>query len=363
MMKKKQNNSQKAKIAVVGGGIFGVTAAVRLARAGFSVDLFEREKDILQVASGINQFRLHRGYHYPRSLDTMRSCLRAEESFLKEYGSATIGSEEHYYCIAKEGSLVSAQEHKNVCQKLDLKYIVAKPGLVNHEKLELSAKGEEKRIDPTALRKICWQKLNKAEVNVRLGEAANHKNLKKYDFTVIATYAMINELLPQAHRRNYQFELCEKPVVRLPRKFNRKCFVVMDGPFMCVDPFSKTGMFLLGNVVHAIHQTNIGPYPKFDPVFKKLLNKGIIKNPPVTNFSKFIESGSEFIPDLSKAEHVGSMFTFRTVLPHKEKTDERPTVVSRIDPKTITIFSGKIGNCVEAADEVLAAVNKKFKTL
>ena len=33
------------KVVVVGGGIFGVTAAVKLARAGFNVDLFEKEKD------------------------------------------------------------------------------------------------------------------------------------------------------------------------------------------------------------------------------------------------------------------------------------------------------------------------------
>ncbi|MBI2670130.1 MAG: FAD-dependent oxidoreductase [Candidatus Yanofskybacteria bacterium] len=360
-MEKSQATKKKAKIAVVGGGIFGVTAAVHMARAGFNVDLFEKEKDILQAASGINQFRLHRGYHYPRSAETMRDCLRAERSFLKEYGGATIDNEEHYYCIAKQGSLVSANEYKNVCRKIGLEYVMAKPNLVNHDKLELSARGEEKRIDPTALRKICWQKLKKAKVNVRLGEIANQNKLKKYNFAVIATYASINELLPQTQRKNYQFELCEKPVVRLPREFNRKCLVVMDGPFMCVDPLGKTGMFLLGNVVHAIHQTNIGKKPEFDKKFKPLLNRGIVSNPSVTNFKKFIESGSEFIPGLVKATHVGSMFTFRTVLPHKEKTDERPTVVSKIDDKTVSIFSGKIGNCVEAADEVLATVNLVFK--
>lgn len=355
-MIKDLNSNPKVKIAVVGGGIFGVTAAVRLAKAGFNVDLFEKEKDILQAASGINQFRLHRGYHYPRSTETMRDCRRAEASFLREYDKAVIGNEEHYYCIAREGSFVSAEGHKNVYRKLGLKYVVARPDLVNHDKLELSVRGEEKRINPAALRKICWQKLKKAKVSVKLGEAANQKKLKKYDSVVIATYAAINELLPQTCRRNYQFELCEKPVVRLPREFKHKCIVVMDGPFMCVDPLGDTGMFLFDNVVHAIHQTNIGRYPEFDPIFKKLLNKGIIKNPPVTKFSKFIESGAEFMPGLAKAEHIGSMFTFRTVLPHFEKTDARPTMVTKIDDRTITVFSGKIGTCVEAAEEVLKIV-------
>ncbi len=359
-MIQKSKTKHRVKIAIVGGGIFGVTTAIKLAKRGFSVDLFEKEPDIFRAASGINQFRLHRGYHYPRSQETMRDCLRTEQGFIKEYGKAVIGDEEHYYCIAKEGSFVSADEHRWVWKKTGLAYTIVKSTLVNHDKIEFIARGEEKRIDPTALKSICWQNLKGSRVNVRLKEAASKSKLKKYDFTIIATYAAINELLPEENHRNYQFELCEKPVVKLPRIFNHKCFVVMDGPFMCVDPLGKTGMFLLGNVTHAIHQTNIGQYPEYDPIYKKLLNKGVIKNPPITNFNKFIESGAEFIPGLAEAEHIGSMFTFRTVLPNLEKTDARPTVVTKIDNRTLTIFSGKIGNCVEAAEQAVAIVEQSF---
>ena len=71
-------------IAVVGGGIFGVTTAVKLAKSGHKVDLFEKENDILQAASGINQYRLHRGHHYPRSKETTLSSLNTEPKFRKE---------------------------------------------------------------------------------------------------------------------------------------------------------------------------------------------------------------------------------------------------------------------------------------
>ncbi|MBI4160655.1 MAG: FAD-binding oxidoreductase [Candidatus Yanofskybacteria bacterium] len=344
------------RVAVVGGGIFGVTAAIKLAGAGFSVDLFEKEKDILMAASGINQFRLHRGYHYPRSAETIRDCLRAEASFLKEYGGAVIADDHHHYCIAKEDSLIHHNDYVKICNGFGLGFVEARPALVNHDRIGVTIKGEEKRIDPDKLRKLCWRKLKTAGINVKLKEVATAAKMKGYDFRVIATYASLNELLPVKKRRDYQFELCEKPVVKLPREFNRQCLVVMDGPFMCVDPMGGTGNFLLGNVVHAIHRTNIGKKPEFDKKFGPLLNRGIIRNPPITNFKKFIESGSEFIPGLAKAKHVGSMFTFRTVMPNKEKTDERPTVVTKIDNKTVTIFSGKIGNCVEAADEILAKV-------
>ena len=51
-------------------------------------------------------------------------------------------------------------------------------------------------------------------------------------------------------------------------------------------------------------------------------------------------------------EHIGSMYTIRTVLPNVEKTDTRPTLVNKINDNIITVFSGKIGNCIEAANQV-----------
>ena len=347
---------QSKKVAVVGGGIFGVTAAIKLSRQGYSVDLFEKEHDILMAASGINQFRLHRGYHYPRSVETIKDCIRSENSFLNEYGQAVISDDDHYYCIAKEASLVQYDDYLNVCKNFGLDFIESNLPLINQDKIGISIKGRESRIDPVKLKELCKYKLKTAGVNLKLKTVATSTDLKKYDFCVIATYANLNELVPETKQKKYQFELCEKPVVQLPQEFDKLCLVVIDGPFMCVDPMGQTGNFVLGNVVHAIHHTNIGVKPELPEEFKTLINRGIIRNPPITNFKKFIESGSEFIPALAKAKHVGSMFTFRTVLPYKEKTDERLTVVTMIDNKTATIFSGKIGNCVEAADEVLEKI-------
>ena len=72
------------KIAIIGGGIFGVTTAIRLSR-NHDVDLFEQNSDILQSASGINQYRLHRGYHYPRSTDTAISAKNSELFFKNDF--------------------------------------------------------------------------------------------------------------------------------------------------------------------------------------------------------------------------------------------------------------------------------------
>ena len=80
--------------------------------------------------------------------------------------------------------------------------------------------------------------------------------------------------------------------------------------------------------------------------------EGIIKNPSITNFDKFIDSTIPFIPEIKKAEHMGSMFTTRVVPPHVEDTDERPTMVRTVNEQIITVFSGKITTCVDAANDI-----------
>ncbi len=230
--------------------------------------------------------------------------------------------------------------------------------IVNQAMIDVCMRVKESLIDPDKLREVCWRKLKAAGVNVHLNTKATPADVAKYGHVVICAYAAFNSVLEHYPdvQKNYQFELCEKPVLKLPAKFNNKSLVIVDGPFMCLDPMGKTGLFVMGNVVHAIHETNVGPMPLFDKKFKPLLNQGIIKNPPITNIDKFIASAAEFIPDIVNAEHVGSMYTIRTVLPNQEATDSRPTVIESIDENIITAFSGKISNCVEAADKIRAII-------
>ena len=47
------------------------------------------------------------------------------------------------------------------------------------------------------------------------------------------------------------------------------------------------------------------------------------------------------------------MFTFRTVLPNREFDDARPTVCNFDKDNLITIFSGKIGTCVDTAENII----------
>jgi len=349
------------RVAVVGAGIFGITIAVKLARSEVRVDLFEKENDILKSASGINQFRLHRGYHYPRSPDTVRECLESESSFRGEYGLAVIDSGRHYYCIARDDSLISGIEYENFCRSHNLYFKRNKSHFINQYPLDLCLEVNEGRIDPFRLKNLCISKIKLYGINVRLNTRADSRNLRGYDFVVLATYSSVNELAGEMSgtARKLQFEVCEKPVVRLPEVFGETSIVVMDGPFMCIDPMGCSNNYLLGNVKWAIHQANVGYIPEIGSEFTPLLNRDIVKNPPVTNFDKFIASGCEFIPILHQAVHLGSMYTVRAVLPGIDSTDGRPTIVSKLNNQVISVFSGKIGTCVSAAQQVLDIIKPR----
>ena len=194
----------------------------------------------------------------------------------------------------------------------------------------MTVKVEEELFDSRVLRHSVKKKLFANNINIKINHESDKKNFDLYDIIVFATYSNINQYLNK--KINYQFEVCEKPVVKLSDRYKNKSIVVMDGPFMCLDPYGTTDYHVLGNVVHAIHETNIGTAPIIKN--KKLLdyiNKGIIYQPDITNIDKFIETGERFFDDFSNLEHIGSMFTVRAVLKDRELEDgDSNTVTSEI---------------------------------
>lgn len=350
----------KKRIAVVGAGIYGITVALNLSDK-YNVDLFEMQNDILTSASRINQLRLHRGYHYPRSAETVVSSLKSVEEFKKEYPDTVIKSFERYYCIAKENSLTSADKFIRFMEQFSLEFQYKNPRIIDTRSIDVCVQVKESSLDPEMLYRTCWERLKRKNVRVLLNKKVNTKDINSYEHVVLCTYASINKLLSRnkAKQRKYKYQLCEKIVIELPNRFRNKSIIIMDGPFFCIDPYGKLPYFLMGNVVHAIHHENVGIYPIIPKEYNMLLNNGIISNPPITNYQSFIGSAAKFIPLIKKAKYVGSMYIVRAVLPNKEATDERLHHVQPINRKIITVFAGKIANCIESAKEVKQIIDSQ----
>ena len=335
------------KALVVGGGIFGTTAAVALSHNGYQVELHEELEDVMMAASDINQYRLHRGYHYPRSKETAQECLDGLKTFKRKYEHSVVnGNIEHYYAISSKESMTTPSQYLEFLNEMDLPYEKV-DSLPN---TDITLKVEEELFDNYGLYDAVRSKLWSSGVDVQRNRTTTKDDFKNYDVVVVATYAKLNDLLD--NKKEYQFEVCEKPVVRLPREYEGKSIVVMDGPFMCLDPYGQKN-HVLGNVVHAIHETNIGEEPIVSKELKQYLNKGVVEKPKHTNIDKFIKTGKRFFKDFDKLKHIGSMYTIRTVQKNREHDDARPTLVNHEGGNVYSLFSGKIDTCVDAANELI----------
>tara|TARA_R110001599_G_scaffold138731_3_gene318202 strand:- start:2289 stop:4022 length:1734 start_codon:yes stop_codon:yes gene_type:complete len=341
------------KVLVVGGGIFGTTAAISLSNTGYNVELHEELDDIMKCATGINQYRLHKGYHYPRSKKTAIECKKGLKTFKRKYKDSVLnGDIEHLYSIASKNSLVSVDEYINFLKdvKCDYKTVESLPNT------DLTIKVNEELFDVKILYNLVKSKLKSSGIKVILNKQTTKTDLKNYDIIVIATYSKLNNLLE--NKREYQFEVCEKPVVKLPKQYKNKSIVIMDGPFMCLDPYGQSEYHVLGNVVHAIHETNTGYEPKVS-YLKEYLNKGLIKNPKYTNIDKFIKTGKQFFKDFDKLKHIGSLYTIRTVLKNRDYDDARPTLVRKEGKNIYSLFSGKIDTCLDASNQLVKLIQNK----
>lgn len=348
----------KKKIAVIGAGIFGVSIASRLAEENF-VDIYEKEDRILKAASGTNQFRLHRGYYYPRSPVNAKIFRESIDSFRKIFLSAIIDSNKYYYCIAKYGSKTSAKNYLKFLKKNNLPYKITSTSLINFEAVDLCIRADEGILDLKQLEKICLNKLKNKNLRLFLNHPVTPDIKDNYDLVVVCTYANLNSLIKQPSKRQaFEFRICEKPLIKLPKEFKRTSIMVFDGPFMSIAPFGRTQYHLFTDVVNAIHASNSGLHPMIPSRIQPLLNKGLVKNPPFTNFKLFVESTRRFIPGILKAKHIGSFFVIKALPLGMEKGDDRPTIIKRIDPKEISVFSGKMVTCVETAEKVAALINK-----
>jgi L-2-hydroxyglutarate oxidase LhgO len=86
-------------IVILGGGIFGITASLVLSELGYNITVIEEKNDILLGATLVNQNRIHYGYHYPRSSNTIKESLIGLESFLNFYGNSVNYNFKKYYAI------------------------------------------------------------------------------------------------------------------------------------------------------------------------------------------------------------------------------------------------------------------------
>jgi glycine/D-amino acid oxidase-like deaminating enzyme len=350
--------AQRFDAAVVGGGFFGCYFADHLARTGQSVILLEREPQLMTRASLVNQARIHRGYHYPRSLLTGIRSAANYERFSRDFANCVDASRPAYYAVARASSNVTAQQYRRFCETIGIPVRPAPPAvrrLFSAETIEDVFAVEEIVFDAVKLRQEVVRRLAESGVTVRLGaDVARISDGAVFvgdqeidaDEVFVCTYAGTNDLfihsgmpaLPLRH------ELVEMALIEPPPELAGIGVTVMCGPFFSTIPFPSRRLHTLSHVRYTPHYAWSDPQVDVATMFRDFRRR--------TQYPQMIRDAQRYLPGIAAAHYVESLWEVKTILPQSDANDSRPILYHRdaATPHVAVILGAKIDNIYDVCD-------------
>jgi hypothetical protein len=332
-----------AKIAVAGAGIYGATVAIRLAERGHHVTLFD-PLGVMLAASAINQYRVHSGYHYPRSPETITETLQARQEFVAAFAPAIVRNSRHYYAVPREGSRTRPEEYEQIMSSHGLRLRACQPEWMNFEYIERCYEVDENIYDPDLLRSLIESRL--AALHIKFEQRQFLREVRgDYDFVIWATYGMGPS---QETFKIAKYQVAEKILIELPSQLQGVALVVVDGPFTAFDPYGTSHLSLFGSAKHTNHWSTTEPNVPIPAPYSDLLNRTEFVPVANTRFEVMRDDCSLSVPAAKHAKYLGSRFTIRVVEDNPDQ-DRRILYVRDGRPGEIHIFSGKVVSAVKAA--------------
>lgn len=358
---------------IIGGGFYGLSVALFLRDELGVKDILviEKEPELMNRASYVNQARVHNGYHYPRSILTAYRSAVNFPRFVADYEDAVVDDFDKYYAVSKSLSKINARQFVEFSRKVG---IDAEPASKNIKDLFVSRltdgvfKVKEYAFDARKLRAILleriWrrdgitihcnefvQKITEIEEGIKV-ISGKKTYTAKYVFN--CSYSQINtlhrksglDLVPQKH------EIAEMCLVRLPENLKDFSITIMDGPFFSIMPFPSRGLHTLSHVRYTPHEswldTNETAAHRHDAhdYFSKL-------DLP-TNYKKMYADVVRYIPALKDMELEDSIREVKTVLQKSEDSDSRPILFkSHFGIRNYTcIMGGKLDNIYDVFEDL-----------
>ncbi len=369
----------KYDFLIVGGGLFGIYAALYLRQKGQRVLLVEKERELLKKASIVNQARLHSGYHYPRSVATARMSDDNKARFTEEHRDFINFEFEKYYAIDRFGSFTDHAQFERFCNFIDIRCKPVKEHpYFNFHRLEALYATTEYTFDPVLIADYYRHRLYEAapQVTARLFtkvekaealhgswrvalkdlETGEHQQVEATQ-AINATYAGSNAInrLFGVRDIDLMHEIAEMAFVSSPQVRDIG-LTVMDGPFGSIMPYGLSGLLSLSSVAYTHHKVSYDNLPTFDcqqvntdckPDFVDICNYCPAK--PRSNYRKMLGQIRHYFTDQVEFQYFTSMFTVKSKLKANFIDDGRPTEISVLhdEPRFYCVFAGKINSIYE----------------
>jgi glycine/D-amino acid oxidase-like deaminating enzyme len=358
---------------VIGGGFYGCAIAIYLAkrrRLG-SVILVERESALMRRASYSNQARVHNGYHYPRSYITAHRSRINSPRFVRDWPLAVKKDFTKLYAIARRNSKVTSRQFQRFCREIGAILLPAdlsvrqmfEPKLIEDIFLaeefvfdanELARCAAEELAEcglPVLFQTVASEIGTAGDGQLRLkltsGDGSSESIACRNVFN--CTYSELNQLggsFPGTVTPLKQ-EITEMALMQVPPAISTIGVTVMDGPFFSMLPFPARGLHTLSHVRYTPHlhwqdMFGIDPYRRLAEYDRS------------TRVDRMIRDVSRYLPAMSEARYVESLFEVKTVLAKSETDDGRPILFEKHPalPGCYSVLGGKIDNIYDVLERL-----------
>ena len=350
------------KIAIIGGGFYGCYIAKKLKdkfKSKIIIHIFEKNKKLIREAGRNNQYKLHLGYHYPRSFYTIRQTINGSKKFKKEFERFIYYPKKNIYLIHKN-SRVSAKKFFKIYKKFKLKIkefdIKRLYFLKNQNDFEKAFQTEEGVIKFDKLNNYLIKKVERncsvfknkyiKSINSSLGllTDSNNKVYSEYDYIINCSYTNPNMGIEK--KFNLKYELAG--MLKFQNPFKEKIGIsIMDGKFVTLYPrddyYSSLSSVKYTPIKRFKSLENLYKFQKkFDTEKKKTIK--LIKMDVKRYFNTKLKIKNY------------SLVTAPKTKIYNDTKDQRPSLIRR-NKNTFSILAGKI----DVAPIIFEKIIKKIK--
>jgi len=351
------------KVAIIGGGIFGVVTAINFAKHGFVTDLYEQSSDILLGATANSQNRLHLGLHYPRDLETATQSKSGFIRFKERFPSSINSNFPNYYSISSQNSKISDSDFIKFTDEAGIgikvvdKSELEKCGIML-DKISTIYQCQEAVIDIDILREILREEVLDYGVNLRINQKVSSLTLlskkwevktisgemNSYDLIIKATYGSDHIADNSSETKRSTYEYHSTLILEIENPYPNFGFTVIDGDFITLLPRGFSNNQLL-------YAPSISTRKRFTG--ESFPSKWSTDENLDSAQSSLLDRLNCWFTGYENTRIISKMQAIRAIQPYMEKTDRRTSLIRQLGNSYYELWSGKIDHCIDIADEMI----------
>ena len=335
------------KVAVIGGGFYGIMASLEAAKTEHvkEVFLFERERSLFCAAGKYNQARLHLGFHYPRSEETIQQSKSGFSLYQDRFPSVTKSINKNIYLIREDGQ-IGIKEYLKIMKRNKLNFSAFdmsksafkyKSDGTNYEAIKV----EERYIDIIKLNKTLSDEIYELGINVRLNQEVkfidntsgklklSNGQEECFDLIINCTYTDPFNGFKNA-KYPLKFEFCTLLLIS-SEEIKEHAITIMDGEFVSIYPW-------LSNL-HSVSSVKYTPSIKSNNLLelRKLIANRTYKD--LQENATLIEEHMRSLLDF-KYSLVGDFSTIKVKI--KDDIGDQRIVKTFSEGKCLSVLQGKL---------------------